>query len=105
MGVDLIRNNEEMGFNWSGWRKILEIAFNHGWKPTGTVNDIDQDGKPIQDWSGTYFSNDYQYVTDEDAKNLAEALERAISEFDEELYMKKVLPFIEFCKKGGFHIF
>ena len=30
------------------------------------------------DWEGGYFSNDYQWVTDADARSLALALERAI---------------------------
>ena len=33
----------------------------------------------VPDWSGGYFSNDYQWVTDDDAAGLADALERALA--------------------------
>ena len=105
MGVDLMRYNESMSYNWHGWRHVLKTAVKYGWKPAGTVNEIDEAGQPILDWDGTYFSNDYQYVTVEDAKNLAEALERAISEFDDKEYLYHILPFIKFCRRGGFRLF
>ena len=33
----------------------------------------------LPEWSGGYFSNEYQWVTDEDAAALADALERALA--------------------------
>ena len=33
----------------------------------------------VPDWRGGYFSNDYQWVTEEDAAALADALERALA--------------------------
>jgi len=34
----------------------------------------------VEDWNGTYLSNNYQRLTDEDAANIAEALQRALSD-------------------------
>ncbi len=36
------------------------------------------------DWDGYYFSNDCQWVTDEDAANIAQALERALEDIPDE---------------------
>lgn len=77
MGYDLSNvNNEELnfGFNSLSWRSVLQIAQRYGWKPAGTV---DQD-EP--EWDSTYFSNDGQTVTTEDATALADALERALDD-------------------------
>jgi hypothetical protein len=32
------------------------------------------------EWNGGYFSNDYQWVTEEDAANIADALQRALDD-------------------------
>ena len=37
-----------------------------------------------EDWDGYYFSNDCQWVTDEDAANIAQALERALEDVPDE---------------------
>ncbi len=78
-------------------------------------------------WSGTYFSNNYQYITDEDATNIADALERAlddIPEFDTDEKLREYSPdklspaidyfsgkakqqvedFMTYCRAGGFVI-
>jgi hypothetical protein len=35
------------------------------------------------DWDGRYFGNEFQWVTEEDARNMADALERAVEEPEE----------------------
>ena len=73
MGVDLIgRRNSR--FSAGAWDYCLEVAVAFGWKPAGTVTPLDFSGE----WSGTYCSNDFQIVTDKDARALAAALHRAI---------------------------
>jgi hypothetical protein len=88
-----------MGYDLSGgfslniweWRYCLSLAQAFGWKPEGTEapNFIftDADGKecqftiPSERWSGTYFSNDFQWVRASDAHGLFVALDRALALF------------------------
>jgi len=81
MGMDLRGAGGQLHFSSQGWAKLLELAHSHGWEPAGTL----KPGYLAEDdsWSGTYFSNDYQKVTAEDASHLAEALEQALQEIPE----------------------
>lgn len=71
MGIDIIGRGHS--YNWSAWEKLFETGLAYGWKPLGTLSPVDFDG----DWSGTYFSNDFQVVAAEDAKAWADALSKA----------------------------
>src|SRR5215217_4990890 len=100
MGVDLMNaNGDYKRFNWSNWRALLELAYEYGWKPAGTAPPqwqyLDHDGNVDhertkaywwceEDWSGTYFYNERQWVTEEDAANIAEALERTLEDIPDE---------------------
>src|SRR5262249_48796605 len=54
---------------------VLTLAVNYGWELlAGTIDPAHND----PEWNGSYFSNDHQLVTDEDARTLARALERAL---------------------------
>jgi len=71
--------------NWSAWGHLYDLAIHGGWEPQGTQHfGYDEVGFPLQgetcspDWCGTYFSNDGQVVTADDARNLADALECAL---------------------------
>lgn len=56
---------------WVGWTEVLTLGLLHGWTPLGTdLGDAS--------WSGSYLSNDWQRVTSEDARGLADALQRAL---------------------------
>jgi hypothetical protein len=77
MGVDFISDHGDTSFNWPAWRGCFELALAFGWKPAGTVAPCDYDGPGR--WDGTYFRNDLQAVTDEDASALAVALRRALA--------------------------
>jgi hypothetical protein len=83
MGVDLF-DHGGASFNWHGWRHCLEIAEKFGWVPAGTEAPSWNEGGEILpadrdlEWSGSYCSNDYQSVTDADAKAIARALFRAL---------------------------
>ncbi len=86
-------------FNIWGWRSLFTLALYFGWEPQGTVSKIwknnktgelvgHQDYDPDKckdgewvnddDWDGSYFYNDWQEITADDAQNLAEALEKAL---------------------------
>jgi hypothetical protein len=74
MGVDLM-GHSGASFNWQGWRSLLRVARVFGWQPAGTTRSDENEG----DWDGSYFTNDLQGVTDEDAKAMARALFRALN--------------------------
>ena len=116
MGMDL--KNVEGGterFGIAAWHSVLELAYEYDWKPTGTepgawvdpeTGELDKQLSPDPDeWSGTYFSNDYQWVTEEDAAGIADALERALKDtpFGGK-DRQKLSQFIAFCRVGAFFI-
>ena len=135
MGYDL-RNEQGdyYGANIGAWGHLTEAALAFDWKPAGTLHLIDDEGggKRYETFEarGGYFSNDYQRVTDEDARELAAALRRAIAaaegikaaktakaEFSDwhnlsaraenaarTLNVRLVRTFAEYCEKGGFQI-
>ena len=84
MGVDLIGHGGA-SFNWHRWRACLDVAVAFGWEPAGTVAPDPRkwNGLPVVapegDWNGTYCTNDYQEVTDLDARALGLALHRALA--------------------------
>lgn len=71
-------------FTWnnSSWRKVVDLGIVYGWEPKGTENIPDgTDNYEVEEgWCGTYFSNDGQLVSAEDALALANALERALDD-------------------------
>lgn len=116
-------------FSAAYWCEVLKLAYEYGWKPLGT--EMDEWINPetgelfgqIDDWSGTYFSNDLQWVTEEDSAGIANALERALKDIpdcdtydaaDEESMgcleffsgaeKQQIEAFIAFCRAGGFRI-
>jgi hypothetical protein len=81
MGVDLYGHGGA-SFTWAGWEDCLAVAQAFGWKPAGTAAPDPRkwdDVPVITGWNGTYFTNDYQEVTDADARALSLALNRALA--------------------------
>ena len=74
MSVDLIGHGDA-SFNWDSWRECLDIAIAFGWQPAGTIAPTYHDGA----WAGGYCSNDFQEVSDSDARALGRALHRAVT--------------------------
>jgi hypothetical protein len=121
MGMDLSGKGGYFRFNQVTWIEVLTLAYDHGWKPAGTEPSRWRDAETgelcaqmspdPETWeSMDYFSNAFQWVTDEDAANIADALERACVaklEGDEELgsgFIGYLREFITFCRAGGFTI-
>lgn len=114
MGFDLSGAGGYIHFNMLGWENILKMAHAHGWRPLGTVLDLElvydlPKGSTCADWDGGYFSNDYQEVTVEDALNIAAALKNALihsgERYLEDTYKikgEKIKEFIAFCEAGSF---
>src|SRR4051794_18090409 len=79
MGMDLIsKSGSTFDLSAGWWSFYLTLAEKCGWTPKGT-------GKPDHlgekdEWHGAYEWNDGQIVDEEDAKALAQALERAITD-------------------------
>jgi hypothetical protein len=90
VGMDLDGAGGIERFNNTSWCKMLELAYEYGWKPAGTepgqwfnseTGEVDEQMSPDPDeWDGNYFTNDFQWVTDEDAAHIADALERALDD-------------------------
>ncbi|MHC5140380.1 MAG: hypothetical protein ACYSOF_10970 [Planctomycetota bacterium] len=92
--------NLAQNLNIAGWQSLRGLAYMFGWKPQGTVlmswkdnqtgemfppvcfdNKKCIDGQWEQDdsWTGSYSSNDCQEITADDARNFANALEKALA--------------------------
>jgi hypothetical protein len=100
MGMDLSGKDGDFHFNNTTWRMVLTLAIDHGWKPAGTEppeptffredGTVDEEmteayRQAYEDWNAAnYYTNDFQLVTDEDAANIADALERALSHVPDE---------------------
>jgi hypothetical protein len=100
MGMGLSGKGGYFRFSNYAWRAALELAHEHGWEPTGTEvpeitvyapddTTIDEEATWVErqaygDWEGDYFYTDGRLVTDADAANIADALERALDYVPEE---------------------
>jgi hypothetical protein len=73
MGMDIM--NWDVSYNWSSWRGLFEIGVAFGWTPRGTLSPKDR----TPEWSGGYFSNDFQVLTAEDAAAWARAIMAALA--------------------------
>jgi hypothetical protein len=117
MGVDVGGES----FDHSGWCRVLNLAIENGWQPTGTAPpDYGrlQEDAPVQDssgsWDGNYSSNDFQEVTDRDACALGEALRRGVAALEAQErekptrwpddWLRRVCRFADRALKGGFLI-
>ena len=90
MGMDLSGAGGLERFSNTSWRKMLELAYEYGWKPAGTergqwvdpeTGELDEQMCPDPDeWDGNYFTNAFQWVTEEDAAHIADALEKALDD-------------------------
>ena len=68
-------------YSWQFWGKALELGRSYSWKPLGTrLPSISSLGGLHEVWTGTYLTNDGQIVLTEDARSLANALERALDD-------------------------
>ncbi len=85
MTMDLTGPGGNLNFNHTSWRLLLDLAYDYGWRPTGTVPpDIDNS----VECRGYYDSNCGWKVPYEDAIGIAEALEKSL----EDLPNRDVMP-------------
>ncbi len=98
------KNDERFSLSNEGWRERLRAAYRHGWKSPH----LDK----IKDWPDELegLEHIYEYVVkqieDNEAKDLAKALQKAYDESDIGTYClpSKFLDFIEFVKLGTFEV-
>ncbi|MEA2906291.1 MAG: hypothetical protein QOI12_3678 [Alphaproteobacteria bacterium] len=115
MGVDLISGHGDFSLHWGAWRSCFELAITFGWQPAGTVAPCNYLGPGH--WNRSYFTNDRQVVSDDDARALAMALRRACTalrtnqsvtreqaEALADLDMEMVCNLAGYAKKGHFAI-
>jgi len=85
MTMDLTGPGGDLHFNHTSWRLLLDLAYDYGWRPTGTVP---PNRKRPDEYRGYYDSNEGWKVTYEDAIGIAEALEKSL----EDLPNRNVMP-------------
>ena len=87
MSIELFSCDWEYECNAAFWAGCLTLAEAFGWRPAGTLAPCvryetptgwEYYGDPDMEWSGGYCTNDYQQVTDDDARAFAAGLKRAI---------------------------
>ena len=118
MGYNLI--NQSQSFRWGAnfWLEVLELAKSEGWMPLRTLPP--EDWHQDEEWSGNYDWNQGQIVTDKDAKNLGDAVSRAIQKminkeevlkrnekiklFNNQNGIETLKEFVDFCYLGQFKI-
>ena len=103
MGIDLINEKKKgFGVSWVGWRGLLDMAVDHGWKPKGTLL---FDRYRLYRELG-YCRNDGHLVTPDDSGAIADALMKALKDVDvtdprDAAFIKR---FIDYCRQGAFRI-
>jgi hypothetical protein len=113
MGFDLMGKKGFFSTNIDGWGYLYNLAIENGWspegtKPPGTIQVINPYGdgpypEMPDNWCGSYFCNDLQVVTEEDATNMANALDRSL-EFKVTDDDEWLCEFIMFARSGDFVI-
>ena len=82
MGFYLRRGTQvERRYGLSQWPAILRLARAFGWKATGTTIDEQAGVTSTKKWSGSYEAMAHQWVSAQDANNLADAIERTLVYF------------------------
>ncbi len=140
MGMDLHGAGGYARCSGLEWSKVLLLAYEYGWEPLGTEMDgwINSETgeliEPPDEWNGNYTSNEGQWVTEEDASRIADALEDALEdipdrevdktgvvhrpvslfdllrdrtdplEFFSGAGKRRIRAVIKFCRAGGFRI-
>ena len=95
MGMDLSGKGGYFRSSYRAWGTALKLAWEHGWEPAGTKPPewtaytpdgvVDEEATRAErqryaNWDGLYCSNNRQVICDEDAANIADALERALDD-------------------------
>jgi hypothetical protein len=103
MYIHLSGTGGKFDFSSLSWEMMLNLASEYGWEPAGTepapiydarmeYSDGLEFSEPVG-WGVDCYTEDYQRVTDEDAANIADALERALVDIPDFNTARKVAYF------------
>ena len=96
-----------------GWGNFFDIALENGWAPRGTEKGPPPLFPAGLEWEGGYFTNDFQYVTPQDAAAMADAIQLHIDNNPEKKLVddpfdngrpSPLIEFVDFLRGGGFTI-
>ena len=83
MTIDLYRNEDDyFQLEYFGiWQKVMDLARIYGWEPIGTQEPPDWDSNDDDErWQGDYDLYAGEWITAEDAQELANALDSALDD-------------------------
>jgi hypothetical protein len=93
VGFDLTsESGESYQMRSGGWSLVLSVADAYAWAKQGS---LPPEGVAATDWDGSYASNDGQRVTAEDARALADAIERMLADEDRVARVREVAILLE----------
>ncbi len=102
MGMDLSRLEDAEKWSCSNalWGYILESAEKAGWKPEGTSKLDEETESEDTNWDTTdYSTQEGQQVSDDDSKNMAEALDNYLETNNPEDIEKRIIvSFLEWVR-------
>lgn len=117
MGYDLTNDRgENFHISLDEWFQIRRLARMYGWEPLGTEPPEHLKDEEKKKWRGGYNSNDWQYVTKEDSKNLIKALKLAYLDLQKKaietdspmcfpgMSRYSLKNFLKFLENSGFYI-
>ncbi len=82
MTIDLYRSDDDFfQLEYFGiWQKLMNLAQIYGWNPAGTLEPPEWDREANEDWNSSYDIFAGEWVTDDDARGLAAALDQALDD-------------------------
>ena len=106
MGMDLANKlGNEISWSNIAWAKLLALAEMYGWEPGGTTESCNWDDStiaenPLPAWDGSYSCNDHPFVEPEDARAMADALEKALDDIPDHDGPDKMMTYRQGEKTG-----
>jgi|AP82_1055514.scaffolds.fasta_scaffold65141_1 hypothetical protein len=112
MGMDLANKlGNEISWSNIAWAKLLALAEMYGWEPVGTTEPCDwtepcnwddsiTPENPLPAWDGSYVHNDHPFVEPEDARAMADALEKALDDIPDHDGPDKMMTYRQGEKTG-----
>ena len=112
MGM-LLANKSGNSIRWGhiSWAKLLALAEMYSWEPVGATEPCDWTEpctwgdstiaeNPLPAWDGSYSCNDHPFVEPEDARAMADALEKALDDIPDHDGPDKMMTYRQGEKTG-----
>ena len=93
MTIDLYRSDDDFfQFEYFGiWQKLMNLAQIYNWTPAGTAAPPEWEREANENWNGGYDTFNGEWVTDDDARALAEALDRALDDLPDNTMPDRII--------------